>query len=493
MAGVVVQLQDQFGNNLSRGGTNVSLTLNGGGTLNGTTTVATAANGSATFSTLSITNAGNKTLTASAPGLTSATSSSFTINPAPASAVRVETAADGSGTVVPAQNLTAGNALTVYAITRDASGNFVANVAATAPFTNIVTSYSGAKTISYTGPGGGPAYTTSVTFTNGQSSNTLVTTLLKAETTTITATDGTLTGIPSSSLTVNPGAFAKLQLLMPGETAAPGSASGKTGTPAAQTVGTAFTVTVNAVDVNWNLISTNDTVAITSSDSNAILPANAALSGGTQTFGVTFETVGSATVTAGDATHAGITANTGSTTTVNPGNQTITFSSPGNQTYGVAPITLGATASSGLTVSYSVMAGPATVSGNTLTITGAGSVAIQASQAGNANWNAATPVNQTISVAQKPLTGSITANNKTYDGAMNATIATRALAGVINGDVVSLTGGTATFADKNLGNGKTVTATGLSLSGADAGYYVLASSTATTTANITAAALTVTG
>src|SRR5438477_8520300 len=36
------------------------------GTLQGTTTVATAANGSATFSTLSITNAGNKTLTASA-------------------------------------------------------------------------------------------------------------------------------------------------------------------------------------------------------------------------------------------------------------------------------------------------------------------------------------------------------------------------------------------------------------------------------------------
>ncbi|PYK99606.1 MAG: hypothetical protein DME19_08070, partial [Verrucomicrobia bacterium] len=591
MAGVVVQVQDLFGNNLSRGGTNVSMALNGGGTLNGTTTVPTAANGSATFSTLSITNAGNKTLTASTAGLTSATSSSFTINPAPASAVRVETAADGSGTVVPAQNVTAGNALTVYAITRDVSGNFVANVAATAwslptktggvvngdlapavdsksavftgrvtgtatvratsgalvttdsgaltvvpgaatnlfltlpgqtftngignsgtvsnqtagtpfnivkltatdPFTNIVTSYTGAKTIGYTGPGGSPTYTTSVTFTNGQSSNTLATILLEAETTTIAATDLTLAGIPSSSLTVNPGAFARLQLLMPGETAAPGSASGKTGTPAAQTVGAVFNVTVNAVDANWNLISTNDTVAITSSDSNALLPANAALSSGTQTFGVTFERAGSATVTAGDVTHAGKTADTGSTTAVNAGNQTITFNSPGNQTYGVAPITLGATASSGLTVTYSVAAGQATVSGNTLTITGAGSVTIQASQAGNADWNAAPPVSQTVSVAQKPLTGSITANNKTYDGATTATIATRSLAGVINADVVSLTGGTATFADKNVGNGKTVTATGLSLSGADAGSYVLASSTATTAADITATGLTVTG
>ena len=69
----------------------------------------------------------------------------------------------------------------------------------------------------------------------------------------------------------------KLQVLLPGETAAPGTASGKTGTPTAQTAGTAYSVTVNAVDANWNLIDTNDTVGITSSDANASLPANAAL------------------------------------------------------------------------------------------------------------------------------------------------------------------------------------------------------------------------
>ena len=45
--------------------------------------------------------------------------------------MQVETAADGSGTVVPAQNVTSGNTVTGYAITRDASGNFVANAAAT--------------------------------------------------------------------------------------------------------------------------------------------------------------------------------------------------------------------------------------------------------------------------------------------------------------------------------------------------------------------------
>ena len=129
--------------------------------------------------------------------------------------------------------------------------------------------------------------------------------------------------------------------------------------------------------------------------------------------GVTYTVAQSGVQIAASAT-SGVTLSSGVSAafTVSPGNQTITFPSPGNQTYGVAPITLTATASSGLSVSYSVTAGPATVSGNTLTLTGAGSVTIQASQSGNANWNAATPVSQTISVAQKTVTGSFTANNK---------------------------------------------------------------------------------
>src|SRR5207237_1183087 len=38
-------------------------------------------------------------------------------------------AVDGTGTVVPAQNVTAGSSITVFAISRDTLGNFVANVA----------------------------------------------------------------------------------------------------------------------------------------------------------------------------------------------------------------------------------------------------------------------------------------------------------------------------------------------------------------------------
>src|SRR5262249_45518777 len=83
-------------------------------------------------------------------------------------------------------------------------------------------------------------------------------------------TDGTKAANTSSSVTANAGSFAKLQLLVPGESAAPGTATGKTGTPTPRAVGTPFNVTVNAVDANWNLVnSVNDTVGITSSDANA--------------------------------------------------------------------------------------------------------------------------------------------------------------------------------------------------------------------------------
>ena len=47
-----------------------------------------------------------------------------------ASKIRVETQPDGTGTVLAAQNLTAGNSLTAYSISRDQFNNFLANIAA---------------------------------------------------------------------------------------------------------------------------------------------------------------------------------------------------------------------------------------------------------------------------------------------------------------------------------------------------------------------------
>lgn len=83
--------------------------------------------------------------------------------------------------------------------------------------------------------------------------------------------------IPSSSLPAgNSGFFAlikrtytQLQVLVPGETAAPNTPTGKTGTPILETNGMAFDVIVNAVDANFNVVNNNDQVQITDpTDSN---------------------------------------------------------------------------------------------------------------------------------------------------------------------------------------------------------------------------------
>src|SRR5207244_1391915 len=100
-------------------------------------------------------------------------------------------------------------------------------------------------------------------------------------------------------------------------------------------------------------------------------------------------------------------------------------------------------------------------------------------------------VSPSLNVAKATGNGSITASGKTYDGTTAATIATRSLSGVLGSDDVTLSGGTATFASKTVGTAKTVTATGLSLTGSDTGNYQLSSTTATTLADIAARPLTV--
>ncbi len=86
--------------------------------------------------------------------------------------------------------------------------------------------------------------------------------------------------------------------------------------------------------------------------------------------------------------------------TVNNAPQTITFTPPSSPvTYGVSPITLVATGgASGNAVVFSVVSGPGTVSGSTLTITGVGTIVVAANQSGNANYAAATQVTQSVIV-----------------------------------------------------------------------------------------------
>jgi hypothetical protein len=91
------------------------------------------------------------------------------------------------------------------------------------------------------------------------------------------------------------------------------------------------------------------------------------------------------------------------------GSQTINFPAIPTQTYGAGPLTLNATASSGLPVTYAVTSGPATVVGNMLTITGVGSVTVMASQAGNSFYVPAT-ASQTFAVIPASTTTTVTSS-----------------------------------------------------------------------------------
>ena len=92
--------------------------------------------------------------------------------------------------------------------------------------------------------------------------------------------------------------------------------------------------------------------------------------------------------------------------------QTIAFANPGTQTVGT-PLTLSATATSGLTVSFaSQTTSVCTVSGATAKFLEAGSCTIQATQAGNTIYAAAAPVSQSFTVNAASLTAqTITFNN----------------------------------------------------------------------------------
>jgi hypothetical protein len=100
---------------------------------------------------------------------------------------------------------------------------------------------------------------------------------------------------------------------------------------------------------------------------------------------------------------------------------------------------LSATASSSLTVAFTVASGPCTiVSGaTTVTITGAGSCVINANQAGNTNYTAAAQVQQTIVVNQASQTISFTAPTTpvTYGVAPISLVAT----GGASGNAVAFT------------------------------------------------------
>ncbi|MPS92492.1 YDG domain-containing protein [Comamonas sp.] len=123
------------------------------------------------------------------------------------------------------------------------------------------------------------------------------------------------------------------------------------------------------------------------------------------------------------------------------------------------------------------------------------SVMVNASLGGSAGGNyALAPVSGltgNITKATIASVGGITAVNRTYDGTLTAGLNTAgaSFSGMVAGDSLSVATASGSFSDKNAATGKTVSVSGISLGGADAGNYTLASSTATTTADISRATI----
>ncbi len=226
------------------------------------------------------------TLTAT-QGLISGTSGSFTVDPGSADNFLVPTPA-----------------------TQTAGAAFNETLTARDQWSNVATGYAGSKVVAFSGPGTSPApsstaplYPGSVTFAAGVGTASF--TLFKAESTTLTATQGLISGT-SGSFTVDPDTLDSF-------TVAPGSGT--------RIAGDAFTVTVTAFDAYSNQ-KTNyaGTIAFTSNDPQATLPGNYTFVGGDNgqhafTNAVTLKTAGTGkTVTVTDSGKTGT-----ATYTVDPG------------------------------------------------------------------------------------------------------------------------------------------------------------------------------
>ena len=115
----------------------------------------------------------------------------------------------------------------------------------------------------------------------------------------------------------------------------------------------------------------------------------------------------------------------------------------------------------------------------------------------SANYTLTQPIaGLSANITAAPLTViGLTANNKVYDRTTSATTSgTAALSGLIGPDTATLGGSPVpTFASAGVGNGIAVTVTGYSISGGQSANYSLAQPIIGLSANITQAALTVTG
>ena len=206
---------DQFGNlrNLDNTTVVTAARAAGSGTLQGTLT-RTAVFGVASYTNLSMNVAGTITIQFTATNLTSVTSAPIVVDPAPADRLVFTTQPGSASAGVPF-------GIQPVLKTQDRFGSFSsAGLPASKLVTVTLTSGSGTLSGTKTLDIGSAAGNGTVAFTDLQ---------IDAAGTgkQLTATSSGLTNAVSATFAVSSAVFSKLQLLVPGETAAPGTASGQ--------------------------------------------------------------------------------------------------------------------------------------------------------------------------------------------------------------------------------------------------------------------------
>jgi hypothetical protein len=183
--------------------------------------------------------------------------------------------------------------------------------------------------------------------------------------------------------------------------------------------------TNNAIGVMWSGLSPALSGSLAAGSVGFSLPA-AAITG--QTYSVV---ITGPSASLGDTV---VSLSTGATNTVTiPAlpSQNITFGALGDVSFGASPFSVSATASSGLAVSFaSTTTSVCAVSGSIVTIAAGGACSITATQAGNANYAAATPVIQSFTVSPASQTIAFGALNGVVYGVSPFTIGATASSGL---------------------------------------------------------------
>ena len=372
------------------------------------TVTGTAVNGVASLNlgTLNLTAAGTYTVTTTGSGLTGSAS---TVTVTAAAALKLVT-----GPVV--STVTSGGNVGAIAVTiQDVNGNTVTNSTATV-------------TATITGPNGFSQTVSGPAVSGVASLNLSSLALNTAGTYTVATSSAGLTGT-TAPVTVTAAQASKLIL----GALATGITSGQN----------LAAITITAEDNNSNVASSYTgpiTATLTGPNGFSRTVTGTAVSGV-----VTLDLSGLTPTAAGTYTLA-VTGSgmTGATTpiTVAAAAQTVTLPSIPTSTYGAGAITLPSTSSAGLPITY-VVTGPAVLNGSSLTITGAGTITVTATQAGDSSHS---PVvaSTTIVVAQAASSTRLSTSGGVATNGSKVTLTAQvtSVAGTPTGTVTFLDGST---------------------------------------------------